>query len=166
MAKSSKEQIEKDERLVLSELQKNGRVGFDVIAKKYGFSRQKVWRIVNRLEHDKTIVGYRAVVDNKKLGLKRFVMLISVRGTFNLLDDNDSFEMLDGIVEDIKSLGVSVNNSLVTHGMFDWVLDVTTDGNIEMVKKCEQKMYNVLTHGDLIKDIVILQVLMEQPVVL
>jgi len=58
MAKSSKKQIEIDERKVLAELQRNSRESADDIAKKCGFSRQKSWRIVNRLEENQTIWGY------------------------------------------------------------------------------------------------------------
>ena len=58
MAKTSKKQIEEDERKIISELQKNAKESIDIIAKKCGFSRQKVWRIIKRLEKNKTIWGY------------------------------------------------------------------------------------------------------------
>ena len=48
----------------------------DAIGKKCGFSRQKVWRIIKRLEEDCTIWGYHVVGDDEKLGLKGFVALI------------------------------------------------------------------------------------------
>ena len=55
MPKSSKEQIDLDEKKVVSELQRNSKESIDVIAKRCGFSRQKVWRIIKRLEKNKTI---------------------------------------------------------------------------------------------------------------
>ena len=134
MAKSSRKQIEMDEKLVLSDLKENGRAGFGVIAEKYGFSRQKVWRIVNRLEKNKTILGYKAVVDNEKIELERFLIMVSARRAFD-------FEMLDEIVTEIKSLCVTVNGSSITYGTYDWVLDVTTDGGIKAIKKCEWKIF-------------------------
>lgn len=155
MAKSSRDQIEKDERLVLSELMKNGRIGFGELSEKSGFSRQKIWRIVNRLEKNKTILGYHAVVDNEKVGLDRFFIMISARGVFD-------FKMLDDVVMKIKSLGVTVNGSSVTHGKYDWVLDVTTDDGIKAIKKCEWKIYAM--PGQLIRKVKILQVLSEHPV--
>jgi len=155
MAKSSRKQIEMDEKLVLSDLKENGRAGFGVIAEKYGFSRQKVWRIVNRLEKNKTILGYKAVVDNEKIELERFLIMVSARRAFD-------FEMLDEIVTEIKSLCVTVNGSSITHGTYDWVLDVTTDGGIKAIKKCEWKIYDI--QGQLIRGIDILQVLLEHPI--
>ena len=76
MPKSSKDQIYADEKKVIRELQKNSKESIDTIAKNCGFSRQKVWRIIKRLEKNKTIWGYFAVVDYEKLNLKRYLMLI------------------------------------------------------------------------------------------
>ena len=167
MAKSSNEQIEKDERLVLSELQKNCRANYGDISKNVGFSRQKLWRIIGRLEKNKTILGYKAVVDNKKLGLKRFLIMISVKGTLNLLGNDNSkhdYSMLDDIVETIKSLGVTVNSSSIAHGRYAWILDITTDEDIAVIMECEQKIYNKFYHIQAVSDIDILQVLFEHPV--
>ena len=55
MEKTSKKQIEEDERKIITDLQKNAKESIDVIAKKCGFSRQKVWRIIKRLEKNKII---------------------------------------------------------------------------------------------------------------
>jgi len=55
MAKSSKKQIYEDELKVIAELQKNAKESINIIAKKCGFSRQKAWRIIKKLEEDKTI---------------------------------------------------------------------------------------------------------------
>ena len=76
MAKSSIKQIKEDEKKILAELQKNSRKSVDSIAEKCGFSRQKVWRLMNRLEENKTIWGYGAVVDNEKLELIEYVILL------------------------------------------------------------------------------------------
>ena len=46
------------------------------IAEKCGFSRQKVWRVINNLEKNHTIGGYTAVVDEEKLDKKGYTMLI------------------------------------------------------------------------------------------
>ena len=76
MAKSSKKQIYEDELKVIAELQKNAKENIDVISKNCGFSRQKVWRIIKGLEEDKTIWGYTAIVNEKKQGLKSYMILI------------------------------------------------------------------------------------------
>ena len=46
MVKSSSEQIEQDEKSLLSELVKNSNENIDTIAKHCGFSRQKTWRMI------------------------------------------------------------------------------------------------------------------------
>ena len=76
MPKSSKKQIDDDEKKFLKELQQNSGDSIDNIAKKCGFSRQKVWRIKKRLEKNNTIWGYNAVVDDEKLGLKMYQILL------------------------------------------------------------------------------------------
>ena len=50
MPKTSKEQIADDEKKIIRELQKNSKENIDKIAKRCGFSRQKAWRIIKRLE--------------------------------------------------------------------------------------------------------------------
>ena len=81
MPKSSMEQIENDEKMILMELQKNAKQSVDEIAKKYGFSRQKVWRIIKKLEEDKIIWGNVAVVNIDKLGLKHYTALFKRKST-------------------------------------------------------------------------------------
>jgi len=51
---------------VIEQLQRNSNESIDKIAKTCGFSRQKVWRIIKRLENNKTIWGYTAVPDKEK----------------------------------------------------------------------------------------------------
>ena len=64
MAKSSKDKIEQDEKKLISELMKNSKENIDTIAKHCGFSRQKAWKMMKRLEMDQKIWGYSAVIDN------------------------------------------------------------------------------------------------------
>ena len=81
MPKSSKAKVEADEMKVLMELRKNSRQSLNELAEKCGFSRQKVWRIVNDLEKNQTIWGYSAVIDEEKLGQKQFFILIKKLAT-------------------------------------------------------------------------------------
>ena len=79
MPKNSVKQIEKDEIKILGELTKNANKSINDIAKSCGFSRQKVWRVINNLEKNHTIWGYVAVVNQEKLNKKRYLMLMSLR---------------------------------------------------------------------------------------
>src|SRR5512136_908050 len=76
MAKSSKDQIEQDEKKILSELMKNSKENIDTIAKHCGFSRQKAWRMMKQLEAKGLIWGYTAVTDEEKMGLMHFILMI------------------------------------------------------------------------------------------
>jgi len=121
MAKSSKKQIYEDELKVIAELQKNSKENIDVISKNCGFSRQKTWRIIKKLEEDKTIWGYAAVVNEKRQGLKRYMILI--KRTPLSIDE----KLVDKIIT--RQLGklaseidIKIENSMLTHGTFDWVI--------------------------------------------
>ena len=76
MPKSSSQQIKKDEQKILNILQTSANESIDNIAKKCGFSRQKVWRIIKKLNDTKIIWGYSAVCDLERYQLKRFTMLM------------------------------------------------------------------------------------------
>ncbi len=144
MSKSGNEQINNDEKEILRELQKNSKESIDKIAKKCGFSRQKVWKIIKRLEKDKTIWGYRAVVDNEKMGLKRYLILIK------RTHKHFSKEQVDIItsrkVKQVSSkLGVNIECSYFIHGSYDWFFMVTSK-DIRFVKKTIET-FNILLKG-------------------
>jgi len=75
MAKNSKKSIERDEKKVLLELMKDSSQSINVISKKLGFSRQKIWRIIKKLHGQKTVWGYTAVINCEKIGMKNFILL-------------------------------------------------------------------------------------------
>lgn len=136
MTKSSKEQIENDEKKVLNYLSKNANESINEIAKKCGFSRQKVWRIIKNLENNNTIWGYVAVVDKDKQGLEEYVVLIK-RTTTPLKD-----EVLDKIIErklDELSENINVNivSSFYLHGAYDWMICFTAIDIKHAKKLCE-----------------------------
>jgi len=121
MAKSSKKQIYEDELKVIAELQKNGKESIDGISKNCGFSRQKVWRIIKGLEEDKTIWGYTAVVNEKKQGLKSYMILI--KRTTLPIDEKLADKIITRQLEKPASeIDIKIENSMLTHGTFDWVI--------------------------------------------
>lgn len=123
MAKSSKKQIDQDEKKVIEQLQRNSNESIDKIAKQCGFSRQKVWRIIKRLESNKTIWGYTAVPDKEKQGVRHYFLLIK-----------RSNEPLGNAVEDVinafkkgsaKTIGIYVRTACVLHGQYDGIICFT-----------------------------------------
>jgi DNA-binding Lrp family transcriptional regulator len=136
MAKLSGKQIIRDERKVIRELQRNAKNSVDKISKKCGFSRQKVWRIIKRLEKNKTIWGYTAIVDEEKQDLKHFIVLIK-RTTLpsdEKLVDKIATRQLDGRA---SRIGVKVENSLFLHGVYDWLVSFNTSDIKKAKKFCE-----------------------------
>ena len=69
-------QIEEDAKKILLELSNNSNKSINEIAKKCGFSRQKVWRIIKNLEKNHTIWGYTTVTDKEKQELVNYTLLI------------------------------------------------------------------------------------------
>jgi DNA-binding Lrp family transcriptional regulator len=123
MAKSSKKQIDQDEKKVIEQLQRNSNESIDKIAKTCGFSRQKVWRIIKRLENNKTIWGYTAVPDKEKQGVHHYILLIkrSNEPAVDIIGDViDAFKKYVG-----KNLGVFVQTACLLHGEYDGLLCFT-----------------------------------------
>lgn len=123
MAKSSKKQIDHDEKQVIEQLQRNSNESIDKIAQTCGFSRQKVWRIIKRLEKSKTIWGYTAIPDKEKQGINHYIMLIkrSNEPAKDIIDDViDGFKKYSG-----KNLGIFVQNACMLQGEYDLMLSFT-----------------------------------------
>ena len=139
MPKSSRQQIDDDEKKVLRELQKNSKESIDKIAKKCGFSRQKVWRIIKRLEKNKTIWGYHAVIDDEKINMKSYVMLL--KRTNEPIGDriDDIIKASIDEIGQIVSVNVQVNSYL--HGIYDWMFCFTAE-DIRQAKKFSEELNN------------------------
>ena len=156
MAKRSKEQIEHDEKNIINELQINARESIDTIAKKCGFSRQKVWRIISRLEETKKIWGYTAIVDEETQELKHFVALI--KRTQTPVDEKVADNIPKTNIEELfPKSNLKLENSLYVHGKYDWVISFYARDIIEAKQYCER--INKKYHG-YIADIELLETLL------
>jgi DNA-binding Lrp family transcriptional regulator len=132
MAKISYDKIEKDEKRVINEFQNNARDNIENIATRCGFSRQKVLRIIKRLENEKKIWGYSAIVDNEKFDLKRYLILI--RRSTEPIDDAISKIIELTLHKKGRKIGVSIEGSSYIYGQYDWMLIVIAK-DIANVKK-------------------------------
>lgn len=136
MAKSSKEQIIKDEKKILQELKNNANKSISDISKTLGFSRQKIWRIIKRLEKNRTILGYNTIIDEEKLGLETYFILI--KRTVHPFDKELSGKIISREFEEqINKLDCQIVSSTYTHGDFDWILTINTDNIVKANKVCE-----------------------------
>ena len=136
MPKNSKQQIDIDEKKVISEIQKNSKEGIDKTAKKCGFSRQKIWRIIKRLEKNKTIWGYSAIIDDNKIGLQRYFILI--KRTSKPFSKEHIDSIIEGMIEqEITKMKITVENVSYTHGDFDWIHVIHASSILKVKKYCE-----------------------------
>jgi DNA-binding Lrp family transcriptional regulator len=120
MAKTSKKQIEVDEKKVIDQLQKNCMENLDLFAKKCGFSRQKVWRIIKNLEQDKIVWGYTAIVNPESLKKKHYILLMK-RNTQKINTKIVDILLSRELEEVIAKLGITIETSSYVHGEYDWI---------------------------------------------
>ncbi len=143
MVKSSREQIKKDEQKILEQLQQNSNESIEIIARNCGFSRQKVWRLIKRLEKNKTIWTYTAVVDDVRLNQKKFILLL--RRTNQPVKKDQLESVISGkLKEEFKKIGIWIDCCFMTHGWYDFVILVTTEDvrRIKLLEESINKMFS------------------------
>jgi DNA-binding Lrp family transcriptional regulator len=118
MPKNSKETIEGDNEKVIKLLINDSRQSPNEIAKKLGFSRQKVWRIIKKLEKDKVIWGYSAIISGESLNMNTYLAIHRVKGPFS--------EVIDKIIKrakekEVSKLDIKVIETYYLNGTYDWI---------------------------------------------
>jgi len=158
MPKSSKKQINEDDKKFLRILQQNSGDSIENIAKNCGFSRQKVWRIKKRLENNKTIWGYNAVVDNEKLDMKRYMMLVK-RSSQPIGDAINKITKLTAGKKG-EEIGIDVLSVGYMHGEYDVAIVFMADG-IKHAKKFKEilisEVPNLIRNLDLMEYVFLLR---------
>ena len=119
MAKRSEESIEQDKIKVMNLLEQNSHKSIDEIAKKCGFSRQKVWRIIKNLEEKKIIWGYTAITEEKEKNLKHFTALVKKSNV--PFDDKVKKEIITDKIDNYPKGLVIIENIYFTHGICDLI---------------------------------------------
>ena len=141
---------------ILAELMKNSKENIDTIAKHCGFSRQKAWRMIKQLEAKGLIWGYTAVIDDEKMGLIHFILMI--KRTMEKMDEKVVDVIISTKTENIaKELGITIESSAYLHGEYDWILTITAE-DIKQVKRFSDKLIALYPSGT--EKITILQTLM------
>ncbi len=121
MAKKSIEQQNIDEMKVLDTLQQHGNESIALLSKKCGLTPQKTRKIIKNLEKKKIILGYTAIIDEQKLGLQKFVLLIK-RSSTKLESDMANKLASEQLGGDLSQLGITIDSSYFVHGEYDWAL--------------------------------------------
>ncbi|MBN1860830.1 MAG: Lrp/AsnC family transcriptional regulator [Candidatus Thermoplasmatota archaeon] len=125
---------------LLPVLQNNAHENIEAIAKRVGFSRQKVWRMIKHLEDRDVIWGYSAITNQEKYHTKQFMMFI--KRTNNPLDKK-IMEKIDSInLEDIAlPLDIVIESSCYVHGNYDWIISFIAQ-DIHQAKIFCDALYN------------------------
>jgi len=143
MSRSSVKQIEEDEQIIIQELMKDSRQSPQEIAEHCRFSRQKVWRIMNKLEENNKVWGYTAVVDDDNVGRKTYFALLKAKAPFH--------DKIDLIIKNIKDQkkgletkhNIYLLGSYYLNGVYDWLVIFSAE-NISHAKRYQgaaQKEY-------------------------
>ncbi|MBN1860789.1 MAG: AsnC family transcriptional regulator [Candidatus Thermoplasmatota archaeon] len=133
MPKKSKEQISQDDIKILTELQKYSSNSIGSIAEYTGFSKQKVWKSIKKLEEKKLIWGSTTITHEKTLGLQKFLLLIkrSMKKVNEDIVDTISLSRLDA---DYFDMGITIESSYYLHGEYDWAI-IFTAKDLKHAKK-------------------------------
>lgn len=127
------EQKSSIEKKILNELLKNCRENLDEIGEKCGCSRYKVGRVIKKLEESKTILGYSAIIDPRKLNLKYYILLIK-RTPIPLTDSIIKFVCKGKFSDILPKIDVDIIDSMYVNGYYDFIITFTTD-SIEKAKE-------------------------------
>ena len=141
MARSSNKQIAEDAQTIIRELMEDSRQSPHEIAEKCGFSRQKVWRVINKLDEEKKIWGYTAVVDDNADGSNTYFALGRVKAPL--------FNVIDQIIEIVKGdksrqCDVRLLGTYYVNGLYDWLVIFSAQNMIDAKRFCGyiQKEYD------------------------
>lgn len=119
--KKTKEQIKEDTDKIISSLKKHGS-NLKQVAKDTGFSRQKIWRNIKRLEEDGVICGYSTVINQRKTDKRRFILLLKRK----CIPFSDGIDILDSsaLQREAKLSRVEIEDVMLTNGYYDMVITV------------------------------------------
>lgn len=135
MPKESKKQMSKDELKVLEILEQFGRESVVEIAKRTGFSIQKVRRIIKNHENNKAIWGYNAITDTKAKQLKHFIVL--VKRNHEPFDKSFLQEVITDKIDNHPAGLVKIEDIYLTHGVADWIFTMYGPDTLSVKKFCQ-----------------------------
>ena len=120
---------------ILDILARDGRISNAQLAQQVGLSASPCWQRVRRLEEEGVIAGYRAILDQAKLGAPEIVMIEVI------LERHDD-EVLVSFGQEMQRLP-EVLEVLLTTGEYDYLLKVAVDGTRGYEEFLRKKLYRV-----------------------
>lgn len=120
---------------ILQELVADGRMTNAELSQRVGLSPSPCWQRVRRLENLEVITGYRAILDQAKLGAPEVVMIEVI------LERHDD-EVLETFGRRMLEMP-EVLEVLLTTGEYDYLVKVAVDGTRGYERFLREKLYRV-----------------------
>lgn len=128
-------EIDRTDLRILANLKANGRISNNALAEAVALSPSPCWQRVKRLEAEGYILGYTAILDQKRLGAAETVIIEIT------LDRHDD-EVLDTFGRAMSSLP-EVLEVYLTTGEYDYLVKVAVDGTAGYEKFLREKLYKI-----------------------
>ncbi|KYK26686.1 hypothetical protein AYK20_08740 [Thermoplasmatales archaeon SG8-52-1] len=129
------------EKKILNELVQNCRANLDEIGKKCGCSRYKVGRVIKKLEENKTIIGYSAIIDPRKLNQNYYLLLIK-RTPLPLTNDITKFACRGKVTDLFPNIDVDFVDSMYINGYYDFIITFTANSIVKAKEFCNRMLEN------------------------
>ena len=140
MPKRNQVMIAEETRTVLAALQEHAKENIMTIAKQCHMSKEKLLRTIRHLEKNHKIWGYTAIVDERDLTYKKFILLL--KRTIQKFDDSKMDDMISKKFKQLyKPLGVCIESTYYVHGDYDWVV-VFTAPDLLQAKKFSKILFD------------------------
>jgi DNA-binding Lrp family transcriptional regulator len=133
MPKQNHERMEEDSWRILAALQRNAKENIATIARQCHISKERCVRTIKNFEKNRRIWGYTAIVDDRDLQVKKFILLL--KRTVKKFDERTLDEIVaDQFISAYAPLGVSVESTYHVHGEYSWVVIFTAPDLIQAKK--------------------------------
>jgi len=135
---TSRQQMETDEKKIGLELLKDPTLDATAIAKKLGLSKQKVWRVIKKMEEKGAIMARPACLNARKMGKRTFLLLFE--RTSRSIDKRFVDLLLPPlIIEEMVREGTNavVEESYYLNGVHDWAIIITVDQHKDLLRWLE-----------------------------
>ena len=109
--------LTENDRKVIAVLDRNARLSNEKIGKEVGLTRQTVAKIIKKLEDEKIIYTYKAIMDYGRLGYSHFLLLIKVKSSYGLEDIIEASRKID-----LTEIGVVIFYCGYFNGEYDFAL--------------------------------------------
>jgi len=127
--------LDKQDRGILHELQRNARIRNADLAEIVGMSATACWNRTRQLEKDGYIQGYVALIDQRKLGFSDTVLL-------ELTLDRHEDERLAKFGEELAALPEVLEAYLIS-GEYDYLVKVAVEGIAGYERFLREKLYKI-----------------------